>query len=118
MYTRTKGSKHIQSEKIAGNKLNAESIKEKQSKQFEESMKQRASSLRKINEIDKPLAKQVEIQKGNIQISKSEMKRETYQQTLKKSKEFLGLTSKAYTLQNWKFFLKRMIFLIDTTYQS
>ena len=33
-------------------------------------MKQRAGSLRKINEIDTPLAKQVKMQKRDIQINK------------------------------------------------
>ena len=50
-------------------KLRAESIKQKQRKQYKESMKQRAF-FEKINKINKPLHKLIKRQKENIQINK------------------------------------------------
>jgi hypothetical protein len=42
----------------------------------------------KLNNIDKPLSKLTKRQRENIQINKLEIKHETWQQTLRKSKEY------------------------------
>jgi hypothetical protein len=45
------------------------------------------------------------------------MKRETNQVTLRKFKESLGITPKAYTPQNWKILMIWMIFWTDTNWK-
>jgi hypothetical protein len=56
----------------------------------------------KIKKINKPLAKLTKRHRDNIQINKTEMKRETKQTKLRKFKKSLGLTSNACTPQNTK----------------
>ena len=58
-------------------------------------MKQRIGSLRKKSMTDKPLAKLTKGHRKNIQINKIRNKRETLQQTLRKSR-----VSEIYTFKN------------------
>jgi hypothetical protein len=60
----------------------------------------------KINKIDKPLARLTRGHRDSILMNKIEMKRETQQQILKKSKTPSDPSTKAYTQQNWKTWMK------------
>ena len=64
----------------------------------------------KINKIEKPLAKLSKIQRNSIQTNEIRNEKEKKQQTLRKFKESLGLTSKDNTPRNWKILTKWTIF--------
>jgi hypothetical protein len=60
----------------------------------------------KINKIDKPLARLTRGHRESILINKIRNERETYQQILKKSKTPPDHSTKGYSQQNWKTWMK------------
>jgi hypothetical protein len=84
------------------------SIKWKQEQLFKESAKGGAGSLRKINKMDKPLARLTKGHMESILINKSEMKRETTTDP-EEIQNTIRSFYKAYTQQNWKIWTKQNI---------
>ena len=83
-------------------KLRAEVNKIETQKTIQRINETKSWFFEKINKNDTPLSKLIKRQREICKLTRSEMKRGTKQQTLRKFRESLGLTTKSYMPQSWK----------------
>jgi hypothetical protein len=91
---------------MAGNKLRTE-INQVETKRTIQSINESSSWIfEKINKIDKPLARLTRLHRDSILINKIRNEKGHIQDILRKSKTSSDPTTKGYTQQNWKIWMK------------